>query len=160
MMIIRQSTHILTIITREMGKLNTYSRIYCMKDNWEAWPNLRPRLIDTWQAFYKFNTWGFRSQRGGNAESIPMSYTWIMRNRCVLVCVGRALQSRHNGRDGVSNHQPHHCLLNRLFWCRSKKTSKFCVTGLCVGNSPVIGEFPAQEGLVTMPSSHLNHQVR
>ena len=22
---------------------------------------------------------------------------------------------RHNGRDGVSNHQPHHCLLNRLF---------------------------------------------
>ena len=27
---------------------------------------------------------------------------------------------------------------------RSKKTSKFCVTGLCVGNSPVTGEFPAQ----------------
>ena len=27
---------------------------------------------------------------------------------------------------------------------RSKKTSKLCVTGLCAGNSPVIGEFPAQ----------------
>ena len=27
---------------------------------------------------------------------------------------------------------------------RSKKTSKLCVTGLCVGNSPVTGEFPAQ----------------
>ena len=26
----------------------------------------------------------------------------------------------------------------------SKKTSKFRVTGLCVGNSPVTGEFPAQ----------------
>ena len=26
-----------------------------------------------------------------------------------------ALQWRHNGRDSVSNHQPHHCLLNRLF---------------------------------------------
>ena len=25
------------------------------------------------------------------------------------------LQWRHNGRDGVSDHQPHYCLLNRLF---------------------------------------------
>ena len=36
------------------------------------------------------------------------------------------------------------CLLNRLFWRRSKKTSKLHVTGLCVGNSPGTGEFPAQ----------------
>ena len=50
----------------------------------------------------------------------------------------------HNGRDSVSNHQPHHCLFNRLFRRRSKKTSKLCVTGLCVGNSPGTGEFPAQ----------------
>ena len=28
------------------------------------------------------------------------------------------------------------CLLNRLFRCRSKKTSKLRVTGLCAGNSP------------------------
>ena len=55
-----------------------------------------------------------------------------------------ALQWRHNGRDGVSNHQPHDCLLNRLFRCRSKKTSKLRVTSLCAGNSPVTGEFPAQ----------------
>ena len=33
---------------------------------------------------------------------------------------------------------------NRWFWRRSKKTSKLCVTGLCVGNSPVTGEFPTQ----------------
>ena len=26
---------------------------------------------------------------------------------------------RHNGRDNVSNHQPHDCLLNRVFRCRS-----------------------------------------
>ena len=51
---------------------------------------------------------------------------------------------RHNGHDGVSNHQPHDCLLNRLFRRRLKKTSKLCVTGLCAGNSPVTGEFPAQ----------------
>ena len=55
-----------------------------------------------------------------------------------------ALHWRHNDHDGVSNHQPHGCLLNRLFRRRSKKTSKLRVTGLCVGNSPVTGEFPAQ----------------
>ena len=55
-----------------------------------------------------------------------------------------ALQWRHNGRDGVSNHQHHDCLLNRLFRRRSKKTLKLCVTGLCAGNSPATGEFPAQ----------------
>ena len=56
----------------------------------------------------------------------------------------RSLQWRHNVHDGVSNHQPHHCLLNRLSRCRSKKTSKLRVTGLCEGNSPVTSEFPAQ----------------
>ena len=55
-----------------------------------------------------------------------------------------SLQWRHNGCDTVSNHQPHDCLLNRLFRCRSKKASKLRVTGLCAGNSPEIGEFPAQ----------------
>ena len=54
------------------------------------------------------------------------------------------LQWRHNERDSVSNHQPNDCLLNRLFGRRSKKTSKPRVTGLCVGNPPVTGEFPAQ----------------
>ena len=52
------------------------------------------------------------------------------------------LRWRHNEHDGVSNHQPHDCLLSRLFRRRSKKTSKLRVTGLCVGNSPVSGEFP------------------
>ena len=46
--------------------------------------------------------------------------------------------------DCVSNHQPHDCLLNRLFRRRSKKTSKLRVTGLCAGNSPGTGEFYAQ----------------
>ena len=54
------------------------------------------------------------------------------------------LHWRHNGRDGVSNHQPHDCLLNRSFRRRSKKTSNLRVTGLCAGNSPGTGEFPAQ----------------
>ena len=54
------------------------------------------------------------------------------------------LHWRHNGRDSVSNHQPNECLLSRLIRRRSKKTSKLRVTGLCAGNSPETGEFPAQ----------------
>ena len=57
---------------------------------------------------------------------------------------GMSLLWRHNGHDDVSNHQPHDYLLNRLFRRRSKETSKLRVTGLCAGNSPVTGEFPAQ----------------
>ena len=54
------------------------------------------------------------------------------------------LRWRHNGRDGISNHQLRDCLLNRLFGRRSKKTSKHRVTGLYVWNSPGTGEFPVQ----------------
>ena len=53
-------------------------------------------------------------------------------------------QRHHNGRDSVSNHQPHDCFPNRLFRRRSKKTSKLHVTGLCTRNSPRTGEFPAK----------------
>ena len=63
--------------------------------------------------------------------------TWIP----ILIC---SLQWPHHGRDSVSNHQPHDCLLNHFFRRRSKKTSKLRVTGLCAGNSPVTGELPAQ----------------
>ena len=61
------------------------------------------------------------------------------KNQAQQNCVHKlwdTLQWRHNGRDGVSNRQPRDCLLKRLFRCRSKKTSKLRVTGLCEGNSP------------------------
>ena len=51
----------------------------------------------------------------GSWNALP----WKTANR--LSCI--ALHGRHNGPDGVSRHQPHHCLLNRLFRRRSKKTS-------------------------------------
>ena len=51
-----------------------------------------------------------------------------------------SLQWRHNELDGVSNHQPYDCLINRLF----RRGSKLRVTSLCEGNSPVTGEFLAQ----------------
>ena len=73
--------------------------------------------------------------------------TWLWCNsvssqRCYMW--DNSLRWRHIGRDRVSNHQPHDCLLNRLFRRRSKKASKLRVTGLCAGNSPGTGEFPAQ----------------
>ena len=50
-----------------------------------------------------------------------------------------ALQWRHNECDGVSNHQPHDCLLNRYSRSRSRKTSKLRVNGPCerIHRSPV-----------------------
>ena len=38
------------------------------------------------------------------------------------------------------------CLLKCLFRHKATKTSKLRVTGLCEGNSPETGEFPAQKG--------------
>ena len=52
------------------------------------------------------------------------------------------LHWRHNGRDGVSNHQRHDCLLNGLFRRRSNNTSKLCVTGLWEGSSPGPVNYP------------------
>ena len=84
----------------------------------------------------KKSTWG--SLISGQAM---YDYTSL---KCVLNYKGTGewlyddipLQWRHNDHDDFSNHQPHGCLLNRLFRRRSKKTSKLRVTGLCVGNSP------------------------
>ena len=55
-----------------------------------------------------------------------------------------SLQWRNKESVGVSSHRRLDCLLNHLFWWRSKKISKHCVTGLCEGNPPVIGGFPSQ----------------
>ena len=66
----------------------------------------------------------FWTQPWGPWVNIP--YNWLQNNNTTL-------QWRHNGHDGVSNQQPHHCLLNRLFGRRSKKTSNLRVTGLWWG---------------------------
>ena len=76
------------------------------------------------------------------------------------------LHWRHNDHGGVSNHLPHDCLFNHLFRRRSKKTSKFRVTGLCAGNSPGPVNSPHKEPVtrkmfpfddVIMPRSHYMH---
>ena len=66
-------------------------------------------------------------------KSTPSCYTMIL----------ITLQWHHNECSGVSNHQPHDCLLNRLFRRRSNETLKLRVTGRCEGNSPMNGEFYA-----------------
>ena len=90
----------------------------------------------------------------GNYFHFVLIYALCVLAFCInlwfIICLSKrfriflSLQWRHNGRDSVSNYQPHDCLLNRLFRRRSKETSKLRVTGLCVGNSPGTGEFPAQ----------------
>ena len=74
------------------------------------------------------------------------SVTLVAQRQCVhnSLRTPNRLQWRHNGCDSVSNHQPHDCLLSRLFRRRSKNSSKLRVTGLCVVSSPVTGEFPTQ----------------
>ena len=75
---------------------------------------------------------------GKDKHSISPVRTPVI-SRQQLLPFESSLQRHHNEHDGVSNHHHHDCLLNRLFRCRSKKTSKLRVTGLCVGKSPVTG---------------------
>ena len=63
---------------------------------------------------------------GVNWPGILSCYCYVALHNCCrrhTDCSGTfcTLQRRHNGGDGVSNHQTHDCLLNRLFKCRSKK---------------------------------------
>ena len=74
--------------------------------------------------------WGLFHWLNDNDTIAPVSVKWPW------ISGQYTLQWRHNGRDSISNHQPHDCFLNPLFRHRSKKTSKFWVTGLCAGNSP------------------------
>ena len=80
--------------------------------------------------------------RGGVMGSVNLCYS-SLRHRHWDIIYTVTLQWRHNELDSVSYHKPRDCLLKRLFRRRSKKTSKLRVTGLCEGNSPGTGEFPA-----------------
>ena len=79
--------------------------------------------------FSKCKISSVNSNRDGN-WTVSLSYPlhWVF--------FSISLNWRHNVHDGVSNHQPHGCLFNRLFRRRSKKISKLRVNGLCAGNSP------------------------
>ena len=122
----------------------------CPKITWRNWSVSWTLGTNWWNwEFKKCNN--FQSRKCiQNGAAILFKSQWIKPMSTLgqldlgITDVWHALQWRHNERDRVSNHQPHDCLLNRLFTRRSKKTSKPRVTGLCVGNSPGTGEFPAQ----------------
>ena len=82
--------------------------VYCCK-----W--LCHKAISQWQATRLSNT------------VYPIRYAHSFVVLCLFVvisslhCGSVKLQWRHNGLDGVSNHEPRHCLLSLLFECRSKK---------------------------------------
>ena len=63
-------------------------------------------------------------------------------DECSLGRLPLSLQWRRNDRNGVSNYRRIDCSLIHLSRRKSKKTSKFRVTGLCEGNPPVTGGFP------------------
>ena len=88
-----------------------------------CWVCVLCQLISAWQITYEYRTQPLlfacsKVMKYGNGDKLYEinNITW-----------------RHNGHDGVSNHQPHNCLLNRLFRCTAKKTSKLRVTGLLCG---------------------------
>ena len=95
---------------------------------------------------HESNQWGTTLQR----NIITIGWACVQKDPCIYILNSNprlhlcSLQWCHHVRDVISNHQPHDCLLNRLFRRRSKKTSKLHINGLCVGNSPVTGEFPTQ----------------
>ena len=89
-----------------------------------SWNNSTVLYVDCWGSRGVGGGEGYGRQRNG---FVGLSWT----SAGIL-----SLHWRHNDHDGISNHQPYGCLLNRLFRRRSKKTSKLRVTGLCVGNSP------------------------
>ena len=72
-----------------------------------------------------------------NAGLLPIALLGTTFSECqtghfwARTCIMISRQWRHNWWNGISNHQPHHCLLNCLFRCRSKKPSKFHLTGIC-----------------------------
>ena len=68
-------------------------------------------------------TWG-PNQRGGQTTS-----TWAHYNDVIMIAMSSQITSASIVYSTV---------------CSGKETSKFRVTGLCEGNSPVTGEFPAQ----------------
>ena len=93
------------------------SELYIFTQNYEKNGGLiSPNFTTFWKRVTK---WFFNFEKKWRLNVLQVALRWL-----------------HNGRDSVSNYQPYHCLLNRLFRRRSKKTSKLRVTGLCAGNSP------------------------
>ena len=132
-----------------------YHNIHTGLKQWDSSWSQASLSPNHWNALYRRRgspvmSWIFigAGQPLQHGEVRDSNLAWVGSVVLILVChyrnVWNPLQWRLNGRDSVSNHQPHDCFLNRLFRRRSKKTSKLRITVLCVENSAGTGEFPAQ----------------
>ena len=110
----------------------------------------RQRL--TTERYLFFVTWEHHGCDQG-FKVLQRTWVWATLNRashrwkqswCRKIPQKFPLQWRRNEHDSVWNYRRIECSLNRLFRRRSKKTWKLRVICLCVGNSPVTGEVPAQ----------------
>ena len=104
----------------------TYFKVTCSKANRNSWKCGRPYNQNTMQA----KCWGLSIHD-------KLKYIWW------IYMVGLIQNTQDS---------PY---LAHLFGRWSKKTSEFCVTGLCVGNSPGTGEFHAQMANNAENSFHL-----
>ena len=77
-------------------------------------------------------------------------YLWIKPPISAKMLAGPSLQWCHNEHDGVSNHQPHGCLLDHLFRHRSKKTSRLQDTP-----GPLWGEFNGDQWIPAQMASNM-----
>ena len=98
-------------------------------------------------------TWSTKQWTRDHQSAISLFFLWwkSIGSRWILLTKGPSVMRKafsllwcHNDHGGISNHQPHGCLLNCLFRRKSKKTSKLRITDLCAENSPGTGEFPTQ----------------
>ena len=83
---------------------------------------------------FPFLLWGYCFGSNTSDTNINIRFECNYEKSCQRTREAVSLQWRHNDRDGASNHRRLDCLLSRLFKCRSKKTSRLFVTGLCEGN--------------------------
>ena len=71
----------------------------------------------------------YQKHYSGLHVSISIAVSEMVTAICIIhwwasLCHWYSLQWRHNERDGVSNYQPHDCLLNRLFKAQIKENLK------------------------------------
>ena len=118
--------------------LNTVPQHRLFKINWRTVVEQSHRKIFYYPRITPHRLWKRRISLLVHASTEYHSplYMFFIRNisdikiRTANLGLLSTLRWRHNGRDDVSNHQPHDCLINRLFRRRSKKTAKLRVTGL------------------------------
>ena len=109
-----------------------------LSGNWSEWYLVFVVIFVVMVALLIYSLLPLHMQPAKQAVAFLAGWSWVYRQ------TSNTLQWRHNGCNSVSNHQPSDVFLNRLFRRRSKETSKLRITGLCEGNSPGTGEFPAQ----------------